>query len=513
MRVEPNDIIDIGNRKQLFIDDRFFARRHGMTLRVNPPTKAERVLHRETPWECSNIGLYSTVIEDQGVYKLWYDAIASDAPTPCNLCYATSADGVNWQREDVNVFDWQGHKENNIVMPGARGGVMIDPNATDEHRYKAVCVFEQTLWEEAGGVEQGEIFLSLQLLTSPDGIHWKRVRPAASPWFHDGQGVLLYDDRIGKYVCYMRTAEACGAEEGLYENTAGKSRYLSRKREKRPLGLPPPRSRTLGRIELDDPMQTPWPYRPAPPFHCVCHGQYDIATATDESDPPYSDLQTCPIVKYPWAEDVYIGLFTLYRHYPETKGRTLLNDGPNSVQLAVSRDGVNWQRPERTPYIPLGIMGEHDAGCIWPILGMIRRGNEIWQYYAGSSETHGHDDRDGGGIRLIRQRLDGFVSANAAYTGGEFTTPLLTFEGSRLELNLDCSAEGEVWVEILDEGNRPIEGYALAEAIPVDRNQIAAPVRWKDRDSVAELVGRPVRLHVKARAAKLYAFQFTGERG
>jgi hypothetical protein len=41
-----------------------------------------------------------------------------------------------------------------------------------------------------------------------------------------------------------------------------------------------------------------------------------------------------------------------------------------------------------------------------------------------------------------------------------------------------------------------------------DLNYIAAPMIWKDRGTVAEFAGRPVRLHFKLRACKLYAFQF-----
>lgn len=66
----------------------------------------------------------------------------------------------------------------------------------------------------------------------------------------------------------------------------------------------------------------------------------------------------------------------------------------------------------------------------------------------------------------------------------------------------------EVWGEVRDESNHPIAGYTLAESISVDRNHIAAPVVWNERDDVGELAGRPVRLHFKARACKLYAFHF-----
>jgi len=490
-----HNIINIANRKQLFIDDRFFARQYAMKLTVNPPVKGEMVMRPEMPWEQWRMAGYANVLEDNGLCKLWYNpqcnlnAIADGLAT-CT-CYATSRDGLEWTRENVNLFDWYGHHKNNIVIPGAHASIMIDPYAPPEHRFKALSnIWENALWPESVGADWEKGSGGIHLLTSPDGIRWTRVRPEASPWFHDSSNFFFYDDRIDKYVAYLRTAE------NTRRLQAGQ--------------------RTLARVELDDPMQTPWPFRPLPPgaeakYNCVYHGQFDVTMTCDESDPPETDLQMCPIVKYPWAEDVYIGLFTLYRHYPEPPEGRHGNDGLNAVQLAVSRDGINWQRPERKPYIPLGIVGEFDAGCIWPTLGMIRRGNEIWQYHSGTSHTHGAYDENTkgkGGLRLLRQRLDGFISADAAYTGGEFTTPLLTFEGSRLELNVDCSAEGEVWVEVLDQGNRPIEGYTLAEAIPVDRNQIAAPVRWKDRDSVAELAGRPVRLDIKARACKLYAFQF-----
>ena len=201
----------------------------------------------------------------------------------------------------------------------------------------------------------------------------------------------------------------------------------------------------------------------------------------------------------------------LYRHYPETAEGKFLNDGPNDAYLRVSRDGINWERPERKPYIPLGIVGEWDAGCIWPTQGMLRVGNEIWQYYCGTRHTHGDygpETKGEGGLRRTVQRLDGFVSADAAYTGAEFVTPLLRFSGSSPELNVDCSGMGEVWVEVQDAGGKAIEGFSLTDAIPVDLNQVAARVSWKSGASVGQLQNRDVRLRFRLRACKLYAFQF-----
>ncbi len=486
--LNPRTILDVGNHKQLFIDNRFFSQQYGIKLTTNPPIKKEMVLTHEKPWEERYLALYSTIIEDNGIYKLWYDAFPMDGSDglASSTCYATSTDGIHWKRENVNLFNWRGHQENNIVMPGCGGGVIIDPKAPPQERYKATCQgFENSLWSETQGVHWDLTGGGIYLFTSPDGIHWKRAEKMASPMFHDSQNFLLYDDSTDKYIFYPRTHE---------------------------------RGRTLGSLVLEDPMKLPFPFRQPPAskkpnqwgqYLGINFGSYDIAMACDAMDPPDTDVQICPIVKYQWAQDVFLGLFVPYRHYPENIKGKFINDGPQDVQLAVSRDGLNWNRPDRKPYIPLGVVGEWDGGCIWPSLGMIRRGNEIWQYYSGTSSTHGAEEvtKLGGLCRLV-QRLDGFVSADADYTGGEFTTPLLKFAGNQLTLNVDCSAMGSVWVEILDEHNRPIPGYTFKESIAVERNQIAAPVRWSSHDDVGALKDQPIRLRVKLRACKLYAFQF-----
>lgn len=498
--------IDVGHAKQLFLDDRWFFSQQGMTLRVNPPVKAERVLLPEQPWETRGIHGYSTVLEDDGLYKLWYDAIAPGGkPHSRSICYATSQDGVHWERQYVNLFSWEGITPNNIVMPGTNGSVMLDPNGPDEHRYKAAAlIHENEVWPESRGCIAGmyegygkPYFIELYLCTSPDGIHWRRQGTAALPFFHDTQNQLFYDTRLGKYVAYVRTQE---------------------------------RRRTVGRTEFDDPLDLPWPFQANPAAipgpgtsRWAAGGEFQLALACDELDPVDTDLYTPNVEQYPWAADAYFSFTAAYRHYPfgdtadttavgkDARGR-FRNDGPVEVQLAVSRDGINWSRPDRRPYVPLGLAGSWDGGQTYMALGMIRKGDEIWQYYSGTDYTHGAYERDAadysGGLCRLVQRLDGFVSADADYQGAVFTTPLLTFDGAHLQLNCDCGAMGEIWIELRDERNHPIPGYTLAESISVDRNQVAAPVRWQERENVGELIGRPVRVHAKLRACKLYAFQF-----
>ena len=187
-----DEIIDVRDRKQLFIDDRWFASRQGMALTANPPVKAERVIIPERPWESLRIGASgNTVLEDDGVYKMWYiaDTVGEDIYARRSFCYAVSSDGIQWERENVDLIEWKGSKQNNVVMVGVHGGVMIDPNGPDEHRYKALLrVTENDLWPGSRGAvftrkfgDNGKNWSELYLCTSPDGIHWRRQEPSALP--------------------------------------------------------------------------------------------------------------------------------------------------------------------------------------------------------------------------------------------------------------------------------------------------------------------------------------------
>ena len=106
-------------------------------------------------------------------------------------------------------------------------------------------------------------------------------------------------------------------------------------------------------------------------------------------------------------------------------------------------------------------------------------------------------------------RTDGFIVAEAAYTGGELTTKPLVFDGNTLQLNTDTSAGGIVQVEIQDESGRPLEGYKAADADEINGNYLKVAASWNGRSDVSSLAGQPVRLRFLMRDARLYSFQFT----
>ena len=490
--------IEIGSNKQLFIDQRFIESSYGVKLSMNPPVKAEPVLVAETPIEGHRIGCYSIVLEADARYLMYYGAYPNSAKDDNGhmICLATSDDGITWQREKVGLYEVCGNRDNNVVLPGCGGTVFLDPNEHEGSRFWCVSNSkENTWWAESKGTIYSEEEAYLYLMHSKDGIHWKRFKDPVLPFGCDTSNQCFWDARLEKYVAYVRAWH-------------------------------PERKRVVSRVEVDDLLDVPWPHQPRiespdKPWPSALSQELPIVMATDDLDPPQTDLYTPCVHLYPWAQDVYLAFPSPYRHYDglDSYGRDQRgqpgkhhnNDGPVDIACAVSRDGVRFDR-FRTPHVSLGRIGEMDGGAIYMGWGMIRHGDEIWQYYGGEPYTHGDYEMERdcyqGVIRRLVQRLDGFVSADADYTGGEIITPLLRFEGACLQLNVDCGALGEVWVELLDERSLPIEGFTMDDAVSVDRNGVAQEVWWKAGPDVGKLAGRPMRLRIRMRAAKLYAFQF-----
>jgi hypothetical protein len=141
---------------------------------------------------------------------------------------------------------------------------------------------------------------------------------------------------------------------------------------------------------------------------------------------------------------------------------------------------------------------------------MVRRGEEIWQYYLGSEQYHSSWSGKGReAVFRVIQRLDGFVSADTTYTGGMLATRPLTFQGNRLALNIDTGATGYAQVGILDERGKPIDGFGVDDCVYINGDFIDAEVEWLNKGTdVSSLAGKPVQLVFRSRGTKLYSLQF-----
>ena len=487
-------VLEIGNRRQVFIDGRFLASSKNVELVVHPPRKTgERNIVPDRPWENGDIGVYCTVLKDGDTYHLWY-------PAGPGLCYARSKDGIVWEKPNLGLADCNGSRDNNIVIGGGAGGmdkcgsegmVFIDPTAPPEQRFRYAVRISDELKDTV-------------VFSSPDGIRWKLTHEHVltftapqKPNHLDSQNVIFWDDRIGRYVAYMR-------------------------RNVKKTG---PRMRTVARSE--SPRLGGFAEAQEAPI-VLAHDELDARLGDQE----VVDYYTSGVIKYPWAQDAYFMFPQAYFHYvpgklAEFPKQCPANAGPLDTRFAASRDGITWNRFDRRPFVRLGMRGEFDCMNARLFYGLVPSvdGRELYMYYLGSDQLHGwgRDERNNrllteAGLaptqntsvisRLVSRR-DGFVSARAAYAGGEFTTPPMRFAGKELVLNVDTSAAGLVRCELQDDRGRPIDGHRLEDCDVIHTaNELDRPVRWRGRTDVSALAGRPVRLRVAYRDADLYAFQF-----
>lgn len=480
--------LNVASEKQMFIDDLFFETSRNVKLQMNPARKTgELNLKRDRSWESAIAPNYLNVMEDGGKYRIWYEVYTAEYWYTAHdslFCYAESEDGIVWTKPELGLFEWQGatdpvpSKSNNILFQNIGEGVyrsrvhgtgiFKDPTASPDQRYKAVS---QGIWRNMPYPAH-----RVTLMVSPDGLHWRRhPEPINDPIQNqpsDGMHSCFWDESIGKYVLY-RMAGVSGI------------------------------SRTQWRSESADCTDFPPP---------------TLVLAPNERTPKECDFYSMCPMKYPYAANVYLAFCNLYRHGPKSHPQGSLDD-KLVIRLAVSRDGIRWTWPDEGAFVPLGEADEFDSGHAYMGQGMIRAGNELWQYYTGSALLHQQVELDVlqhfehlTASRVI-SRLDGFISADVGLDGGHFVTPPLTWEGNKLNLNVKVNPGGWVKVGILDEDSQPVEGRSVKNSVPIIGDHVETQVKWlaegAEVGDIRLASGRPIRLRVEMKDAKLFSFQFS----
>ncbi|MBM4037565.1 MAG: hypothetical protein FJ290_03540 [Planctomycetes bacterium] len=190
--------VDIGSRRELFVDDHLIDRMENARLILHHPQPREVVLEFDQPWEGIYSG-YETVIKDGEVFRFYYRGMpeARHALDVEVTCVAESRDGIRWTKPKLGIYEVRGTKDNNVVLARSRGChnlapfVDTNPAARTEQRYKAL----------GGTGEPG-----LLAFVSPDGLHWKQLQndPVITKGAFDSQNNAFWSAAEEQYVCYFR---------------------------------------------------------------------------------------------------------------------------------------------------------------------------------------------------------------------------------------------------------------------------------------------------------------------
>ena len=493
-----DDVIDLGQRSYLFIDDAIVERKEHISFVVNPPQIMECVIDSIE----GAFRKHVSVIEDEyGLIRLYYGGPDD------YLEVQTSHDGIRWEKPDLKHGEFHGLKNIAIPEPTAMGNVFIDPIASPQKRWKYV-----TGYHDRG----------VYVYSSPDGWLFKREKTAILPFRAGSQSNVFYDDQRKLYIEYHRSdfgKTVAGetqrefvmveAEDILsphsFEPVSAKESIKAAKTK---------RLREPNPWYLDNGPLTPGGFGIEFPA---------IFAPIDSIDPVGTDIYVPKAIKYPWAPDVYLAFPLFYFHYesdgPLTR-RTLMDperrrgSGPIETQLSVSRDGIHWTRFPRPTYVGIGQFGNHDIRQAYTAHGLIRRGNEIWQYVFAETRDHSSWLEKGEYVRAVyrlRQRLDGFVSADTPYDKeGIIVTKPLKFKGNHLKLNIDTDAAGYAQIGFLNEKGEPVDGFSVDNCVYINGDFIDTNVEWLDRGTdISELSGKTIQIVFRMRGCKLYSMKFT----
>ena len=106
-------ILDIGTRRELFVDYKLIDRLLQTRLKLHEPRPAEVAIRIDRPWEGPFNG-GCCVFEYEGLYRMYYRGMAAHGGP--NLCYAESADGIHWSKPNLGLVDIDGSRDNNVIV-------------------------------------------------------------------------------------------------------------------------------------------------------------------------------------------------------------------------------------------------------------------------------------------------------------------------------------------------------------------------------------------------------------
>jgi hypothetical protein len=478
---------DLKPGKHLVLDNVSVADTYMLRRTVHQPRRepAESVLKTTEPWE-GDAALAGSVVYDRSerTWKQWYiafDPVLAEQrkklgrskhgnvgePQPFYLCYATSTDGIVWDKPKLGI-----HGPNNICFKGASGvnsgSLLFRPDApTPQQRF----VLANCEWRS---MNIGGIYIA----TSADGIHWSYPTDTDRPVIHgesDCINSLAWNAERGVYMLYLRGWHAA-AVGWIKDWVAGP-------------GIP-----TTGRVK-----NTRRRVAYSESVDLIRWSEPQVIFSPDEHDP--NDFYAMGV--FPYA-DHFLGQLWVY---DDSAAETI------DVELAWSRDGVTWSRhPDRPKFIPLGEKGAPDGYLVQPAHAPVVTDDAIYFYIC----ARGGQPHDSGKtlrrceIFRAKLRTDGFVSLDADRRLGALITRPFTLANDKITINA-ATQGGRIAAELVEpyarepEG-KPIDGFGKNDFDAFEGDSTAHALTWRGRSDLRALRGRRVMLRMSMYHAQLYSF-------
>jgi len=474
----------------------------GVRLRVEPAKRSQLLLEAVAEWEDGESISPLFIWEADGVWHMLYECSGAGGG---GTAYCTSVDGYEWKRPELGQVSFRGSTKNNLIANGIQGatGAFLDPHAPPAERFKAMggdmgWYDPQTLqrmqgpevmrrWnkqQQLGSDYKGprvEIWGRMLGWISSDGLNWKQLETMLGSRPVNGGISAYYDADNDEYIAYLQ----------IMGNTAELIPGIGTARIEEQT-----QRRTIGFSRTND-FRT-WP---AP----------KLILAPDAQDDLDTEFYGANYFPYPGRTDLHAMVVPVYHKATDHM----------DMQIAFSRDGIMWSRPERRAMHTVGEpgSGEDCAVHTWRS-GLLELPDGRWAVpYTGSSTRHNVLDPDKDEMfpnrrpRQIRYMLwqpHRFCGVEAAGEG-RFTIPTIYRHGNQLRLNYRCDPGGWISVELVRNVGRindpkPVEGFTFADCDRLVGDESDRVVTWNG-DSDISLLGETVAIRVRMFQAKLFAYR------
>lgn len=461
-----------------------------LRLEMHQPVRhaASPVLQRGAPGSPDALGVqfYGSILRENGRWRMWYVAFDDDADNRVasarwRAAYAESDDGLTWTKPELGLVEHRGSRRNNLVdLGGQPWGVInlkvirdeADPDLS--RRYKMTTHVYFRHHTRLG---------TLLPFVSADGLRWtpvKDVKPQRSelrkedlllPGVHMEPSGGLYQWGGFYYACGQNALPGVLTYQGrvcrLY------------------------RSRDFSH----------WEPTSSVAFVRTPQFEYLGAGRSREGEQCHEGISV-------WQRrNVLLGV------YGRWHGAAEWRDVRVDLGLVLSNDGLNFREPKHEwTLLEHGADGAWDQGGLLQGQGFENVGDETRLYYgAWDPRPTGGPPRPRGGVGLAVLPRDRFgaLSVDLAREGpGDYQLPQITAElvtapvaAVRPDFFLNAEGlgpEAALRVELLDEQERPLAGYAGSEAAVVRTSGFQTPVRWP---GAAGLPGR-VRVRIVFEGAR-----------
>ena len=409
---------------------------------------------------------------------------------PRTMAYATSTDGIHWEKPVLGIAEGRGSKQNNYLIPqmgSFLSTVIKDVSDIPARRYKMIFNVASD-WARGGETGWAGFHVPLCLAYSADGLHWDRpthVNPILRG-LSDAGWSFFYDPDRRKYVLMTRRTPNLPRDLSLYES--------------------------YDLVNWED--------------------KGRVIVPCDEHDPPEMyNFQNIAPFRY---EDFYLGMLNTQYSLSVSESYELYNRpsadfpckclGQINLQLAYSRDGRTWNRPlDRSAVVPNGQEGEPDGGHLFPGFTPVVIDGDTWIFYLALMDRHNHGDklreimRDTGDIRdrgcymLAKMPEDHWVSLDADSKEGSFVCKPW---GPPHEIFVNADAQdGSIEAELVTPYGKVVKDYSRADCIAITANGKKQQIKWKNGKSAYKeinkdhLGGLLIKFYLKN--AKLYSYTFT----